>query len=155
MTIFQHTINEVLSGRKSQTSRIWKPNYIFIDGMNPPDDNITVLSSAKNSITSRKLYYVGQVLSVQPKRGAKGVAKIRILELAKRDVRDFTDEDIQREGFPHKTWFLHTWTEMHDKPMYRKLDYAELGSWHSELTNRPSEFYTALVIRFELVEKGK
>lgn len=152
MTIFAHTWELVLSGEKTQTSRIWKDDYFF-----PSDYYDKTIYTHLLSLKSwdagklRTLYSVGQVRSVQKSRGTKGIAKIRILELARRDVRAFTDEDIKTEGFPHKTWFLHVWAEMHDKPMYNKLDYAELGSWHEEVAKRPKQFYDALVLKFKLL----
>jgi hypothetical protein len=99
--IFQHTLDAVLSGRKSQTSRIWKDDYLLQDD---------TLVSRKSG---RRLYYVGQEFSVQPGRGKKAVARRRITQLEKWDVRDFTEADIQREGYSAGEDFLALWRSLH------------------------------------------
>jgi hypothetical protein len=152
--IFQHTINQVLSGAKTQTSRIWKADYSALQDWN---GRIGIVYSKR-----RKLYYFGQELSVQPARGKTGVARIRITELAKRDVRDFTQEDIEREGFRHRHEFFEVWVQMHDKPLWKwSQKFPELGfmselrdkgEWH---VKRNPKDYLALVIRFELLEEIK
>jgi hypothetical protein len=154
--IFQHTINDVLSGAKTQTSRIWKDDYFFPSDYCDKTVYSTLLSrKAWGNNKVRRLYHVGQILSAQPNRGAKGVAKIRILELAKRDVRDFTDEDIAREGFVDRLDFFITWMYMHSKP-YLKLLANEMVTeewWLDSMKVQVPELHTALVIRFELVLK--
>ncbi len=151
--MFLHTLPQILSGQKTQSSRIWKDDYFFPSDYYDKTIYTTLLShKAWDAGKVRTLYRLGQILSVQPSRGVKGVAKIKILELAKRDVRDFDESDIAREGFPNRTWFLHTWTEMHDKLMHNTLDYAALEAWHEALKTRPAQYYTALVICFELME---
>src|SRR5690348_12450666 len=118
--IFQHTLPQVLAGQKTQTSRIWKEDYTFSCDEYDRDLRDVVLSmKAWDAGKIRRLYQVGSILSVQPNRGSKGIARIHILELAKRDVRDFTKEDIQREGFAYKHEFIETWIKMHDKPLWR------------------------------------
>jgi hypothetical protein len=156
--IFAHTIEQVLLARKVQTARIWKDNYSvsgWRDDGSPSLKIIEVSSVSKATLfDTRKLYYVGQVLSVQPKRGAKGVAKIRVLELAKRDVRYFTKEDIKREGFSDYRQFIQVWCSMHDKWLYKKA-MRETFDFFDAVGVRPDELYTALVIRFELVTEQK
>ncbi len=104
--IFQHTLDAVLDGTKTQTSRVWKDNYVsVVEG----DNNITVISKS----SGRRLYYVGQEHAVQPKRGASGVGRIRITSLGKRNVSFFDAEDIRREGFQNMAEFLSVWRGMH------------------------------------------
>ena len=156
--IFQHTIDSVLAGRKSQTSRIWRDYYSVsgwrygVDG----NDSGVILSV---SSPSRQLYGLQQELAVQPARGAKGVARIRILELAKRDVRDFTQADIAREGFGDGSLadferFLSVWVSMHDKWLWRQVANKTHVNFTGATDGLSSQFYTALVIRFELVTEG-
>lgn len=158
MTIFQHTIDKVVSGSKVQTSRIWKDDYVFSWSDYEEPNQIVLSQKAWDAGKIRKLYYVGQTLSVQPSRGAKGVAKIRITGLAKRDVRDFTAEDIRREGFlPTKSGFVdfyRVWYGMHF-PAYVKLlddNYVNADWWLDSMKAQIAKHNTALVIRFELVE---
>ena len=132
--IFQHTLNDVLSGEKTQTSRIWKHYYRvqnshmrFVDRHEKfGKREFYVLWSVNKSL--RRLYEVGRTYAVQAKRGGKGLARIRILKLAKRDIREFDESDIQREGFDSFDSFYMLWQEMHDRN------------------------YEALVINFELVQ---
>jgi hypothetical protein len=128
--IFQHTIDNVLNGTKTQTSRIWKDNYtigaINQYGDTSPNNDIKWVQSLNGS--QRMLYRTGQELAVQPKRGAKGIARIKITHLEKRTVDTFTDVDIAREGFVNHAEFLKVWRAMHGNDCL------------------------ALVIRFELVQ---
>lgn len=151
--LFIHTLDKVLSGEKVQTSRIWKDNYLFPSDYYDNEIRDCVLSrKAWDAGKIRHLYRIGQILSCQPARGAKGVAKILITELARRDVRDFSYEDIVREGFGNSnspfTWFFNVWADMHDKSLSKTLQRIGITA----LSDRPSELYTALVIRFELVK---
>lgn len=157
--IFSETWEEVLSGEKTQTSRLWKDDYFF-----PSDERdktiYTHLLSLKawESGKIRTLYRVGQTLAVQKARGAKGIARIRILELARRDVRTFTDEDFYRETGnetdSRDTLFWLTWLSMHDKPVYKQ--FSDIQYLKDVLEGREVKRYDALVIRFELIEnKGE
>lgn len=138
--IFSFTIDKVLSKQKTQTSRIWTDNYEFRNG--------AIYSWHENKYgVPRKLYYIGQELSVQPARGNKGIARIRVTNLAKCDVRNFGTEDIAREGFENIEDFHKLWASMHDESYLRNVN----NKVYSFLEFRPKEFYTALVIRFELI----
>ncbi len=152
--LFIHTIDKVLSGEKTQTSRIWKDDYTFSwDEYDRELPTVVLSMKAWEAGKIRQLYRVGQTLAVQPKRGAKGVARIRILELAKRDVRNFASEDIQREGFEDISEFLRVWVSMHDKELFRKIEhYSQPTNLTGAITDkRPEWFYRTLVVRFELV----
>jgi hypothetical protein len=153
--IFQMTLDSVLSGGKTQTSRLWKDSWAT-SFVSPNSDAIRAIYSCHDKQPFKRLRYeVGQVLSVQPARGQKGIAKIRILELAKRDVRNFDASDIAREGFPNKSWFFHTWTQMHDKKAHNGFSETDAVFNETFLISRPAEHYTALVINFELVQEGQ
>lgn len=152
--IFQHTIEHVLAGRKSQTSRIWKDDYFFpSDEYDRTIKDVVLSRKAWDAGNIRHLYRVGQELAAQPARGQKGVARIRILELAKRDVRDFTQDDIVREGFTDERGFIQVWASMHDRWLW-KLAMRQTFDFYNAVRARPYEFYQALVIRFELVSEA-
>ncbi len=123
--IFQHTIDNVLNGTKTQTSRIWKGNYVF--SSNESDKWMYCVYSS-NTSPMRRVYQVNQIHGVQPGRGKKSVAHIKITHLEKRMVHTFTDADIVREGFANRAEFLKVWRAMHGMEQM------------------------ALVIRFELVQ---
>lgn len=143
--IFQKTLEHVLAGTKTQTSRIWKENYL-------PEYYGSDLLSIRNQ-KGILLYYVGQELSVQPARGTKGVARIRIQELHKADVRDFDADDFKREMLNDKL-FYETWASMHDKWLWKKAQ-RETFDFYNALRGRHEERYTALVFIFELVTEVK
>jgi hypothetical protein len=151
MTIFQHTIDKVLSGEKTATSRLWKDDYVFSWSDYEKPNQIVLSQKAWEKGKIRKLYYVGQILSVQPNRGAKGIAKIRVMELAKRDVRLFWPEDIRNEGFKRRNEFLQVWISMHDKQVWRDTLNKTGVDYKHAVDQRPAALYQALVIRFELV----
>lgn len=102
--IFQHTHEQVLSGQKTQTRRVWKPGHEL-----RMERNVWALY-----LNGRKRHYAGQQLMVQPGRGQRGVhciiiTRVRYIE----DVRQISDEDVQAEGFVSRDEFLALWESMH------------------------------------------
>jgi hypothetical protein len=160
--IFQHTIDSVLAGRKSQTSRLWKEDWAFPHDEydSPVCDYVYSLKSYRAG-GSRRPYRVGQTLAIQPARGKAGVGKIRITGLAKRDVRDFTSEDIRREGFSTTkssfVEFYRTWYSMHFPQYVRLLDEGRVTEdwWLDAMKAQVAAKNMALVINFELVQEGE
>jgi hypothetical protein len=150
--IFSHTIEQVLLARKVQTARIWKDNYKFGSNHETLHELPKTLYTVSSAGAIRTQYQVGQELAVQPARGSKGIARIRVTELAKRDVRTFTGEDVKREGFSDFRQFIQVWSSMNDKWLYKKA-MRETFDFFDAVGVRPDELYTALVIRFELVEE--
>jgi len=127
--IFQHTIDAVLSRKKTQTSRVWKPYYRPGNYGAPSDDlripftkrlsmtgygEFDVLWSVKTGVP-HVIYHWNGIYSVQPGRGKPGKGHIRISHIEKRDVRDFTIEDIRREGFSEFDAFFMLWEQMHGR----------------------------------------
>jgi hypothetical protein len=151
--IFQFTIDKVLSGEKCATSRLWKDDwFIPSDEYDRDIKNVILSLKAWDAGKIRHLYRVGQILSVQPARGQKGIAKIKVLELTKRDVRSYTDDDIRAEGFSDRLSFYRTWYEMHF-PSYLKLlsdGYVDYDWWMESRRAQIPEKNTALFIRFVL-----
>ena len=126
--IFQHTIEQVLAGKKTQTARIWKEDYEIIDDYPiwaNQDDCRNNIQEIKKS--GRRLHHLGKNFAIQPGRGKKAVARARITHLAKQDVSKYSIYDIQREGYSTHNQFLKVWRKMHGKN------------------------YIALVIQFELL----
>lgn len=138
---FIHTWKSVLDGSKTQTSRIVKPGDIC--PMNGCD-----IDSIYNG--GRLKWRVGNTYAVQPGRGKRAVARIRILEIHKRDVREFDMEDIKAEGFNGVPGFWEAWCMMHDKSSAKLM----ITSSHirSKLYARPDERYTAWVLNFKRVQ---
>lgn len=72
--VFQHTLEQVLSGKKTQTRRRIKPDKKFI-------------------------YRVGKVYAIQPKRGKPAVAKFEATAIRKQRLGEMTHEEALAEGF--------------------------------------------------------
>lgn len=158
---FNHTISQVLDKSKVQTSRLWHDNWElgYNGAKNVPSAydalySFSIIETQEGkTLTYRKVYTVGQTLAVQAGRGKKGVARIRITGLEKRDVRSFTDEDIQREGFTDRLSFFRVWYGMHFPAYVKLLDEGSVTpEWWLDATKAQIAAHnTALVIRFELV----
>ena len=179
--IFQHTIKQVLSGEKTQTSRLVKPGEdfyldysdavkVYENTENFPSIVLPQRVAWQNIATvldahGRRKWEVGKTYAIQPGRGQKSVGRIRVTALSRQDVRTFTYEDVNREGFATRYEFMRTWCEMHDKTAQHKMSVAywmiqaQINTAESEsirlrklLESRPVNLYTAWVIRFELAE---
>jgi hypothetical protein len=156
--IFLHTLDKVLSGEKTATSRLWKEDWFFPSDEYDRDVKSVVLSrKAWDAGKIRKLYYVGQILSAQPNRGQKGVAKIRILQLQKRDVRSYSEAEIAAEGYGSALEFYKTWYGMHFPAYVKLLDEGRVTAewWLDSMKAQIAKHNTALFIRFELVQEGQ
>jgi hypothetical protein len=154
--LFMHTIDKVLTGTKTATSRLWRTEWGTLEDMN---GNIAIVygKAPDSGKRRRKLYYIGQAVSAQPKRGAKGVAKIRILALQKRDVRSYSEAEIAAEGYGSALEFYKVWYGMHLPPFLRLLteEWVTPDKWLEMLSPQIAKHNTALFIRFELVQEGK
>lgn len=168
--IFQHTFQAVIEGRKTQTRRIVKPGHgCGKIAAGTPLEFMPVGYGwgdivAVRSKSGRDIYAVGKTYAVQPGRGQKAVARIRITSIRREDVRYISEADAIAEGFFDTFAFLWTWTQMHDKPAWnanQKTDFSdgdESGithhpdAWMSWLKGtRPAKCYDAWVLTFEVV----
>lgn len=158
--IFQHTWEKVLSGEKTQTRRLvrpgqrlqevfydWQQMYVYAD-----ETNKRCVYGTYHDVLYPKTY------AVQPGRGQKAVARIRILSIKREDVRVISDEDVEAEGFKSISDFCITWVKMHDKsvtvPIIPDYNTNEI-IWHgvrNYLLSRPAEYYDAWVLTFEVVK---
>lgn len=83
--IFQYTLEQVLSGKKTQTRRRIKPDKKFI-------------------------YRVAKTYAVQPKRGQPAVARFEVTAIRKQCLGEMSHEEALAEGFAsvadyQKLWF--------------------------------------------------
>ncbi len=86
--IFQHTLEQVLSGRKTQTRRPIRPYRRFV-------------------------YRVGKTYAVQPGRGERAVARIEVLAVRKQPLGEITRAEAVAEGCANLASFRKLWTEKH------------------------------------------
>jgi hypothetical protein len=78
--------------------------------------------SGKKTVTRRRSsrYQVGKVYTVQPGRGKKHVAHIRITSVAEEMLAALTEEEARHEGFPSRAAFVGYW-----RMLYGRFDATE------------------------------
>lgn len=155
--IFQHTIDKVLSGEKTQTRRIVKPGDA-LERVPMGEWRIKHPAVRRNG---RIIFAVTQPRAVQSKRGQRSVARLVITDIRREDVRTISDADAIAEGFANRIDFLRTWTAMHDSV----IEWVDCGTWMAGtrmewkrgnpkgIMVRPTKRYDAWVISFYL--KGR
>lgn len=119
--IFQHTIDKVLSGEKTQTRRPVKEGEYALNvwgtaigddlRIGNKDDNITIGSVHHKNGKRKWLMY--HDYAAQPGRTQKGVARIRIKHIRREPVESLSEADVIAEGFANKFDFWETWKKMH------------------------------------------
>jgi hypothetical protein len=86
--IFLHTLEQVLSGKKTQTRRPIKPDTKFV-------------------------YRAGKDYAVQPVRGAKAVARFEALSVRKQPLGEMTEAEAVAEGFASVAEYQELWTKQY------------------------------------------
>lgn len=103
--IFQHTIDEVMNFRKTQTRRV-------------VGDREYAVRSRYNQIieivhNDRVKWRVGQSYAVQPGRGQAQIARIKITKITCERLSRISTKDAIAEGFASRREFLATWEKIH------------------------------------------
>lgn len=98
--IFEHTLPQVLDRSKTQTRRLWRPEWdLRID----PKTGAKVIYAGDPSnelFPGRRLYEVGKTYAVQEKRGGSAIGRILLTDIAEEHVQDITEAGAIAEGFP-------------------------------------------------------
>ena len=162
--IFQHTIDKVLSGKKTQTRRIVKPGDEYF----PKDLSAPTAIMRKGHSSYRLVFEIGKTYAVQGGRKHRASGRIRITGLRLDDAREIVDADVLAEGFASTADFLATWVSMHDPKFFFERDEFEPekfigvtpdgnpylwteGELMAQLWERPASLYACWAITFELV----
>ena len=103
--IFQHTLDLVLSGAKTATSRLAKTGEVTERGQDGKVEAVT--------FKGRDKYRVGKIYAVQPARAKPAVAHIRLLSIKGQCVSETSVEEAKAEGFASREAFFETWREIH------------------------------------------
>lgn len=118
MTLFQHTLGQLLRGEKTETSRLSLPHA---DGEHIVNREMIQWPSGVKSVMRgtaqgwRIKWQVGQQYAIQPARGVKSIGKYKLLDVWQQDVRTLTPQQVTAEGFSNLSGFLVVWCAMHDK----------------------------------------
>lgn len=108
--IFVYTLQNVLAGKKTQTRRLAREGERLVVKPTPEGD-VTVIETA----AKRVMYQTGRTYAVQPGRGKKAVARMRITDLKCECVEDVTLQGARAEGYPSRQAFLDVWHDIYGK----------------------------------------
>ena len=103
--IFQYTLEQVLSGEKTATSRMVKAEDSAVTG-----DNQQIEAVIGNG---REKYRVGKTYAVVPARGKPQVARIRLLGIKRHKVSEMTQEEAKMEGCASREEFFELWNSVY------------------------------------------
>lgn len=121
--------DEILTGEKTQTRRIVKPEH-FLNRWHLEGETDTRINEVL--IGSRSLWVVGKTYAVVPKRGARAVARIRITGIRQERLQEISKDDAIAEGIwrsstgwkftdSEKTWM---------NPVYAFASYGRASTKH-------------------------
>jgi hypothetical protein len=168
--IFQHTFEAVLSGKKTQTRRIAAPepngeSCAGFEMISYPMGIKAVVRGSRDDMKWNVKWQVNKDYAVCPGRGKSQVARIRLTDIRREDVRCISEQDAVAEALYSPFEFLEVWTHMHDKPAWNAQNNTDFSdgdesgrishsaAWMSWLKGtRPAERYQAWVLTFELVQ---
>lgn len=116
MTLFQHTLGQLLRGEKTETSRLALPqadgeHIVGREMIQYPMGNKAVMRGTPHGW--RLKWQVGRDYAIQPSRWVKSVGQYRIVDIWWQDVRSLSNAQVQAEGFEANYDFIHLWLKMH------------------------------------------
>ena len=103
--IFQYTLDLLLSGRKTQTCRIAKPNE---NAVRASDGSIVAVT-----LRGHDKYRVGKTYAVQPARAKPAVARIGLVGIEHKRISEVTLQEAQAEGYATREAFFEVWRNIH------------------------------------------
>lgn len=103
--IFQYTLDALLSGAKTATSRLAKP------GESVEYARSGSIAAVKSH--GRDKYRVGKTYAVQPGRTQPAVARIKLLGIKGQRVSETSIAEAKQEGFESRKAFFAQWREIH------------------------------------------
>jgi hypothetical protein len=130
--IFQATWQQVMDGTKTETRRLVKPEHRpIMEGNQVVEVHVIQPPHRLSGIyRERLLWQVGHTYAVQPGRGQKAVARIRLTGIRRERLQDITPEQAYNEGMVHfaaphiplTLIFARVWDSLHDRPGERFED---------------------------------
>ena len=83
-------VKEIETGQKNQARRICKPHEDFLEGFAMPGKYV--------KHNGRLKWAVGRIYSIVPKRGLRGVGRIRLTDIRLENLQQITEDDARAEG---------------------------------------------------------
>jgi len=111
--LFQYSLDLVLTGRKTATSRLAKPEDVAVR-----DSSSRIEAVIANG---RDKYRVGKTYAVQPARGKPAVARIRLLAIDAKTPAQVTHAEAHAEGFASREAFFETWHKIHGDKLHAPI----------------------------------
>ena len=111
--IFAYTWQKVLDGSKTQTRRLVRNGEIL---------DVLPSGNAVRSASGRLKWVEGRTYAVQPGRGKRQVARIRINYIYRQRLQEITEDDAKAEGFASRDEFAQAWNNIHREPCTRWED---------------------------------
>ncbi len=103
--IFQYTWPQVVTRRKTATRRVIGPNERARRGRY---NRIVAVEHG-----GRVKWRVGATYAVQPGRGRKQIARIRLTRITRQKLTRISTAEACAEGFANRAEFLRTWQQIH------------------------------------------
>ncbi len=103
--IFQYTWPQVVTGRKTATRRIIGADEQAVRG------RYNRIVAVKHG--GRVKWRVGATYAVQPGRGRKQIARIRLTRITRQKLPRISTREARAEGFADRAHFLRTWRQIH------------------------------------------
>lgn len=159
MTLFQHTLGQLLRGEKTETSHLALPladgeHIVGREMIQYPSGIKSVMRGTAKGWTVK--WQVGKDYAIQPARGVASIGRYRLVDIWRQDVRELTLGQVDDEGFGSWSEFWFTWSKMHD-PKLSASTFHENGWWNSALkvkeylSYRPDERYQAWRMEIEVL----
>lgn len=78
---------------------------------------IPAILAGEKTVTRRTStrYRPGSTYAVQPGRGLRGVARIRVTDVRREPLGRLSDEEVAKEGFESQVDFAKYWISMHGR----------------------------------------
>lgn len=118
-------IDEILSGKKTQTRRVERVDYAYsYYAPNGLDHIHTIYLWNEDGTDFRKYLYIGQTHAIVPKRGAKSIpdGRIRILDIRQERLHAITEADARAEGVGSISEYRELWESINGKSKHYRWD---------------------------------
>ena len=146
--LFQYTWQYILDGPKTQTRRLRHPGDVEQYDDPVTKEHIIQVIRRPEIGPSQVQFEVGQLYAVQPGRGKKTIARIKMTGIRRERLQDISEADALRE-FPVTS----PTTDQTDAQWARKTFMETWDKMHAEVGTRWQDNPEVWVLDFELIHK--